>query len=80
MDTLSAVAQISNKPLWVLDRLGQEMMGIPFGPHFCSRERMAFLNHVEKLTAAIGQCERIHQVGTREYRELQYFACESCCF
>ncbi|KAG7339219.1 bestrophin, RFP-TM, chloride channel [Nitzschia inconspicua] len=60
---LRGVAQAINKPLWILDRLGQEIMGIPYNAHFCSRERAAFLCFVEKLTATIGQCERIHQTS-----------------
>ncbi|KAG7343619.1 bestrophin, RFP-TM, chloride channel [Nitzschia inconspicua] len=62
-DDLRGVAQAINKPLWVLDRLGQEIMDIPYSIHFCSRERAAFLSFVEKLTATIGQCERIHQTS-----------------
>jgi hypothetical protein len=63
-DALLGVARAINKPLWVLDRLGREIMDVPFSSqYFCSRERMALLSQVEKLTATIGQCERIHQTS-----------------
>jgi hypothetical protein len=39
--TLLQVAQATNRPLWVCDRLGQEIMGIPYSQTFSSRERLA---------------------------------------
>jgi hypothetical protein len=62
-DTLLRVAQATNRPLWLADRLGQEIMGIRYGPNFTSRERLTMLSSVDKLTNAIGQCERIHQTA-----------------
>jgi predicted membrane chloride channel (bestrophin family) len=38
-------------------------MDIPYGPNFSSRERLSLLGFVEKLTNAVGQCERIHQTA-----------------
>jgi hypothetical protein len=60
---LSQVTQSHNRPLWVCDRLGREISQIPYGPNFSSRERLTMLQHVEKLTNAVGQCERIHQTA-----------------
>lgn len=57
------VARARNRPLWICDRLGREICEIPYGPNFSNRERQHFLNQVEKLTNAIGQCERIHQTA-----------------
>lgn len=57
------VTDSQNRPLWVCDRLGQELVNIPYGPNFTSRERLAMLGAVDKLTNAIGQCERIHQTA-----------------
>jgi Bestrophin, RFP-TM, chloride channel len=61
--SLEKVARAQNRPLWVCDRMGQEIVSIPYGPNFTSRERLALLGQVEKLTNAIGQCERIHQTA-----------------
>jgi len=62
-NALQKVARARNRPLWVCDRMGQEIARIPFGDNFTSRERQHFLSQVEKLTDAIGQCERIHQTA-----------------
>jgi predicted membrane chloride channel (bestrophin family) len=61
--TLGQVSQSHNRPLWVCDRLAREISKIPYGPNFSSRERLTLLQHVEKLTNAVGQCERIHQTA-----------------
>jgi hypothetical protein len=62
--TLLQVAQAMNRPLWVCDRLGQEIMGIAYtDSSFSSRERLALLGNIDKLTNALGQCERIHQTA-----------------
>lgn len=60
---LSHLARSPNRPLWAADRLGKEIMGVPYGPNFTSRERLTMLGQVDKLTNAIGQCERIHQTA-----------------
>lgn len=60
---LPEVAKASNRPLWVCDFLGREIMKVPYGPNYTSRERLSFLGHIEKLTNAVGQCERIHQTS-----------------
>ena len=61
--SLPKVAVAHNRPLWVCDRLGKEVMKVPYGPNFTSRERLAMLGQVEKLTNAVGQCERLHQTA-----------------
>lgn len=60
---LEKVARSRNRPLWICNRLGREICNIPYGNNFTNRERQHFLNQVEKLTNAIGQCERIHQTA-----------------
>lgn len=60
---LSHVAEASNRPLWVCDFLGRQIMKVPYGPNYTSRERLSILGNIEKLTNAIGQCERIHQTS-----------------
>lgn len=61
--TLEKVARVRNRPLWVCDRLGREICDIPYGVNFSNRERQHFMTQVEKLTDAIGKCERIHQTA-----------------
>jgi predicted membrane chloride channel (bestrophin family) len=61
--TLRKVARSQNRPLWVCDRLGKELMDVPYTPNYTSRERLSLLSAVDKLTDAIGQCERIHQTA-----------------
>ena len=61
--TLTKAANAQNRPLWVCDRISRQIMSIPYGPNFTSRERLSLLGQVEKLTDTIGQCERIHQTA-----------------
>lgn len=61
--TLTKVTAAENRPLWVCDRVGREVMSIPYGPNFTSRERLSLLSSVEKLSNTVGQCERIHQTA-----------------
>lgn len=60
---LQACVTSSHRPLWVCDRLSHEVMSVDYTPNFTSRERLTFLKHVDKLSAAIGECERIHQTA-----------------
>jgi predicted membrane chloride channel (bestrophin family) len=62
-NALEACARAQNRPLWVCDRMGQELRTIPDGPHFTARERLALISKVEKLSGCIGACERIHQTA-----------------
>jgi predicted membrane chloride channel (bestrophin family) len=58
---LEQCARAQNRPLWVADRMAQELRSVPDGPNFTARERLAFISHVDKLSRCIGGCERIHQ-------------------
>ena len=60
---LKRVAWTQNRPLWVCDRLGELVMDIPYNPNFTSRERLTMLGNIDKLSNAIGECERIHQTA-----------------
>ena len=60
---LDKLSRARNRPLWVCDRMGREICDIPYGANFSNRERQHFLTQVEKLTDAIGKCERIHQTA-----------------
>jgi len=61
--SLQKVAIAQNRPLWVCDRISRQIMSIPYGPNFTSRERLSLLGQVDKLNDSIGQCERIHQTA-----------------
>lgn len=61
--SLPMIALTQNRPLWVCDRIGRELMSIQYGPNFTSRERLTMLSQVDKLTNAVGQCERIQQTA-----------------
>lgn len=62
-DALEPCARSQNRPLWVCDRMAQEIRSIPDGPCFTSRERLTLISKVEKLSNSIGSCERIHQTA-----------------
>jgi putative membrane protein len=62
-NALEPCARAQNRPLWVCDRMAQELKNIPDGPYFTARERMALIAKVEKLSGCIGACERIHQTA-----------------
>lgn len=61
--SLPLIAEASNRPVWVCDRIGALVSSIPYGPNFTSRERLSLLGMVDKLTNAVGECERIHQTA-----------------
>mmetsp|Transcript_18923 Transcript_18923/g.31318 ORF Transcript_18923/g.31318 Transcript_18923/m.31318 type:complete len:472 (-) Transcript_18923:79-1494(-) len=61
--SLKHLAKAQNRPLWVCDRIAREVMNIPYNPNFTSRERLALLGQIEKLTNTVGECERIHQTA-----------------
>ena len=62
-DALGPCARAQNRPLWVCDRMAQELRNVPDGPNFAARERLALIAKVEKLSGSIGACERIHQTA-----------------
>ena len=56
-------ARAQNRPLWICDRMAKELHSVPDSDRFTARERLALLAKVEKLSGAIGSCERIHQTA-----------------
>ncbi|CAB9524292.1 UPF0187 protein [Seminavis robusta] len=60
---LEQCARAQNRPLWVCDRMAQELREVPDGPTFTNRERLTLISHVDKLSRLIGDCERIHQTA-----------------
>jgi len=62
-EALEPCARSQNRPLWVCDRMAQEIRSIAEGPSFTSRERLTLISKVEKLSNSIGSCERIHQTA-----------------
>jgi predicted membrane chloride channel (bestrophin family) len=57
------VISSDNRPMWVCDRLSQEIMKIKYSENFTSRERSTLLSHIDKLSKAVGECERITQTA-----------------
>eukprot|EP00548_Thalassiothrix_antarctica_P014744 CAMPEP_0194178994 /NCGR_PEP_ID=MMETSP0154-20130528/12518_1 /TAXON_ID=1049557 /ORGANISM="Thalassiothrix antarctica, Strain L6-D1" /LENGTH=486 /DNA_ID=CAMNT_0038894175 /DNA_START=115 /DNA_END=1575 /DNA_ORIENTATION=+ len=60
---LKQLARSENRPLWVCDRMSREIMDVSYGDNYTSRERLQLLGQIDKLTNAVGQCERIHQTA-----------------
>jgi predicted membrane chloride channel (bestrophin family) len=60
---LKHLSKVPNRPLWICNRMARELVEVPFGPNFSSRERLTLLGYIDKLTNAIGQCERIHKTA-----------------
>ncbi len=60
---LNQCARAMNRPLWSCDRISREIVSVPYSDTFTSRERLSMLSQVDKLSNAIGQCERIHQTA-----------------
>ena len=60
---LQKCADSTNRPLWVCDRLSEEINNVAYSDNFTSRERLTFLSQIGKLSEAIGECERIHQTA-----------------
>eukprot|EP00979_Chaetoceros_neogracilis_P013547 scaffold3896_cov235-Chaetoceros_neogracile.AAC.12 len=54
-------ARAQNRPLWVCDRLAKEIHSVPDQDSWTARERLTLISKVEKMSASIGACERIHQ-------------------
>ena len=60
---LESCARAQNRPLWVCDRMAQELRNVADGPNFSARERLTLISIVQKLSGCIGACERIHQTA-----------------
>mmetsp|Transcript_18669 Transcript_18669/g.28982 ORF Transcript_18669/g.28982 Transcript_18669/m.28982 type:complete len:622 (-) Transcript_18669:119-1984(-) len=58
---LAGCARAQNRPLWVCDRMAKELVSTPDQIGFTNRERLLLLSHIDKISHAIGECERIHQ-------------------
>jgi len=59
--SLNHIAKSRNRALWVCDRMSAEIASIPYTDTWQNRERLTMLQHVNELSRAIGECERIHQ-------------------
>lgn len=60
---LQKVIQSDNRPLWACDYMAKELAQVPYGPNFTSRERLTLISKIDKLSNAVGECERIHQTA-----------------
>ncbi len=61
--TLKKCANAMNRPLWCTDRIAREIVSVPYSDTFTSRERLTIIGQADKLSNAIGECERIHQTS-----------------
>jgi hypothetical protein len=60
---LDRIATSINRPLWVCDHMATEVASLSFTGKWTNRERLQYFDKVEKLTNAIGECERIHHTA-----------------
>ena len=59
--SLHNIAKSRNRALWVCDRMSAEIANVPYTSSWQNRERLTMIDHVNKLSKAVGECERIHQ-------------------
>jgi hypothetical protein len=52
-----------NRPLWACHQLAMEIKNIAYSDIFGARERLAMISEVNKLSNAVGNCEKIHQTS-----------------
>lgn len=60
---LDRIATSINRPLWVCDHMATEVASLSFTGKWTNRERLQYFDKVEKLTNAIGECERIQHTA-----------------
>ena len=60
---LDRIATSLNRPLWVCDHMATEVASLSFTGKWTNRERLQYFDKVEKLSNAIGECERIHHTA-----------------
>lgn len=60
---LQKCATALNRPLWACDRMSKEIFDTPYSDNFTSRERLSMIGQIDKLSNAIGECERIHHTA-----------------
>ena len=58
--TVDRCVAAKNRPLWICDRLGQEINAVQYTDNYTNRERSKFLSLVGLLSQSVGECERIH--------------------
>jgi predicted membrane chloride channel (bestrophin family) len=52
-------AKSYNRPLWVCDRMGQEIQQVSYTNNYTNQERSKFLLCIGQLSTAVSECERI---------------------
>ena len=57
--TIQLCAAADNRPLWICDRLAQEVTAVPYTENYTNREREKFLSKIASLSESVGKCERI---------------------
>ena len=52
-----------NRPLYICDEIGKEIVSVPFSHTYTSMERMVLLQLLNELTEAVSECERINHTS-----------------
>ena len=60
---LNGCIKAHNRPLWACHQIAMEIKSIPYSDMFGARERLAMISEVNKLSNAVGNCEKIHQTS-----------------
>lgn len=62
-NVLNTCSKALNRPLWACDYMSKLVYDAPNPEKFTSRERLTMIGQIDKLSNAIGECERIHQTA-----------------
>ena len=52
-----------NRPLYICDEIGKEIITVPYSHTYSSMERMVLLQLLNELTEAVSECERINHTA-----------------
>lgn len=56
-----------DNPIRICNNVAKVISEVPYGPTYSSREKLSFLSQIDKLSNAVGECERIHQTEVPHY-------------
>jgi ion channel-forming bestrophin family protein len=54
---------VENRPLYICDEIGKEIISVPYSHTYTSMERMVLLQLLNELTEAVSECERINHTS-----------------
>lgn len=58
-----ALLSCDNRPLYILHQMANVINAIPYTDTYTNREREKLYQYIDKLSDAVGECERIHQTA-----------------